>query len=251
MPLIDESFFFRLAESITFFILWHIALLYYIFFMQVKYEGKNKLKNYKGNAILVSNHTTFLDPVLISGAFSPYRAWHTLLEKTVETPFLGTLTRLLGGVPLPPGGRGIEKLIETAPTAFRYKRFIHFYPEGECFIYSQKIAPFKTGAFYVAAKLNIPVFPVLTVFYEGKFPKNTFFGRKIPKVRTVVLDPIDPKDYTTFKENNEINLNSVKHFAEEVRRIMQTEIENRHTENAKAGTNIYFKGQMPRIKGIN
>ncbi|GHV57945.1 hypothetical protein AGMMS49579_24570 [Spirochaetia bacterium] len=244
MPLIDTSTFFRLAESMVFYVLWHIAQLYYIVFMHVKYEGKEKLRNYKGNAVLVSNHTTFLDPVLISGAIMPQRTWHTLLEKTVETPFLGTFIRLLGGVPLPPGGAGIEKLITASPDAFRYKRFLHFYPEGECYVYNQEIAPFKTGAFYTAAKLKVPVFPVVTIFYKGK-------SLKLPMVRSVVLDPVDPKDYITHKEDGEINLNSVKFFAQEVRRIMQVEIEKRHNKDQNAGTNSYFKGKMPRIIGIN
>jgi 1-acyl-sn-glycerol-3-phosphate acyltransferase len=244
MPLINTSIFFRLAESVVFFVVWHIVQLYYIIFMRVKYEGKEKLKNHRGNAVLVSNHTTFLDPVLISGAVMPRRTWHTLLEKTVETPFLGALIRLLGGVPLPPGGAGLEKLIAASPDLFRYKHFLHFYPEGECYIYNQAIAPFKPGAFYAAAKLNLPVFPVVTIFYEG----NLF---KMPMVRSVVLDPVYPKDHITFNEDREINLNSVKVFAQAVREIMQGEIERRHRENPNAGTNRYFKGQMPRIKGIN
>jgi hypothetical protein len=44
---------------------------------------------------------------------------------------------------------------------------------------------------------------------------------------------------------------SVKEFAEAVRNTMQHEIDKRHEADKRAGTQAYFKGQMPRIKGIN
>jgi 1-acyl-sn-glycerol-3-phosphate acyltransferase len=250
-PLIDFSLGFRIAEFLTFYFIWHIAELYYIFCMNVRYEGKKIIRRFKGRAILVSNHTTFLDPVLISGAVMPERTWHTMLDKTVETPFLGTLTRLLGGVPLPPGGRGLEKLRDTCDEAFRHKRFLHFYPEGECYRYNQTIMPFKSGAFFLAAKLNIPIIPVLTVFYDGKFPKDHFLGRKIPRCRSVVLEPVSPQAYIRHDSDGEISMSSVKEYAEAVRQIMQAEIDRRRQADPRAGTNAYFKGQMPRIKGIN
>jgi 1-acyl-sn-glycerol-3-phosphate acyltransferase len=212
--------------------------------MAVRYETKKIFRAYKGKAILVSNHTTFLDPVLISGAVMPERMWHTLMEKTVETPYLGTLTRLLGGVPLAPLGRGIEKLMDFTDTLFRYKRFLHFYPEGECYMYNQEIRPFKSGAFYIAAKFNLPVIPLVTIFYKGFLPK-------IPCVRLVALEPVHPASYIRYTENGDLSMASVKEYAEAVRRLMQNEIDRRRSINPNAGTQSYFKGQMPRIKGIN
>ncbi|MDR1257333.1 MAG: 1-acyl-sn-glycerol-3-phosphate acyltransferase [Spirochaetaceae bacterium] len=250
-PLIDNSFLFRLAAALTFYPLWPVAQLINIVLYSTSYENRNKLRKFKGRAILVSNHTTFLDPVLMCGAMLPERMWQTLLERTVETPFLGKFTRLLGGAPLPPGGRGIERIIESGENVFKHRRFLHFYPEGECYLYNQQIMPFKTGAFFVAARLNIPVIPLLTVFSEGRLKPKTFFARKFPKERLVVLDPVYPSCYIKYDNDGGIVMASVKEFAEAVRGTMQREIGRRHEADSRAGTQAYFKGQMPRIKGIN
>ncbi|MDR0663161.1 MAG: 1-acyl-sn-glycerol-3-phosphate acyltransferase, partial [Spirochaetaceae bacterium] len=165
--------------------------------------------------------------------------------------FLGTFTRLLGGVPLPPGGSGIEKIIASSGEIFKHRRFIHFYPEGECYIYSQEIMPFKTGAFLFAARLDLPVFPLLTVFSEGRLKPKTPFERKFPKERLVVLDPVYPSAYIKYNDDGSIVLPSVKEFAMAVHEVMQKEIEARRGAGGGAGTNAYFKGRMPRMKGIN
>lgn len=250
-PLIDDSLLFRFLSTITFYPVWHIAQLINIVMYSTSYENRDKLRSFKGRAILVSNHTTFLDPVLVSGAMMPARTWHTLLERTVETPFLGTFTRLLGGLPLPPGGAGIEKIIASSEAAFRHRRFVHFYPEGECYLYNQNIAPFKTGAFFTAARLDLPVFPLVTVFSEGRLKPKTLFARKFPLQRLVVLDPVYPSGYIKRSEDGSINMASVKDFAAAVRNIMQNEIDRRREACKRAGTQAYFKGQMQRIKGIN
>jgi len=250
-PLIKESFLFRLASALTFYPVVCIAQLINIVLYSTGFENTKKLRAFKGRAILVSNHTTFLDPVKMSCTVLPFRTWHTLLERTVETPFLGTFTRLLGGLPLPPGGRGIERIIESGEAAFRQFRFIHFYPEGECYIHNQKIAPFKSGAFLIAARLGIPVFPVVTIFREGFFKPKTFFARKLPKEKAVVLDPVYPEKYIRYNDDGSIALNSVKEFAGAVRALMQNEIEKRHEKNYRDGTQAYSRGKMPRIKGIN
>jgi 1-acyl-sn-glycerol-3-phosphate acyltransferase len=250
-PLIDNSFLFRISSTLTFYPVWHIAQLVNLILYSTSYENRSKLRKFKGRAVLVSNHTTLLDPVLVSGAMLPERTWHTLLEKTVETPFLGTFTRLLGGLPLPPGGRGIERIVESCQDIFKRRRFIHFYPEGECYRYNQRIMPFKTGAFFVAARLNIPVFPLLTVFSEGLLKPKTFFARKFPVECMVTLDPVYPASYIRYDSDGSILMASVKEFAEAVRVIMQNEIDRRRGADSRAGTQAYFKGQMPRIKGIN
>jgi 1-acyl-sn-glycerol-3-phosphate acyltransferase len=250
-PLIDNSILFRICSALTFYPVWHIAQLANIILYSTSYEGRDKLRKYRGRAVLVSNHTTLLDPVLVSGAMMPERTWHTLLEKTVETPFLGTFTRLLGGLPLPPGGSGIEKIIASSGGIFKHRRFIHFYPEGECYGYNQEIMPFKTGAFFFAARLGLPVFPLLTVFSEGMLKPKTPFARKFPKERLVVLDPVYPSAYIKYNDDGSIALPSVKEFALSVHKIMRNEIEARRSAGGGAGTNAYFKGKMPRIKGIN
>ncbi|MCL2319592.1 MAG: 1-acyl-sn-glycerol-3-phosphate acyltransferase [Treponema sp.] len=228
----------------TFYFVWPIAHLVNLVMFSTGFENLRKLRGIP-RAVLVSNHTTFLDPVKISGAVLPRRTWQTLLEKTVESPILGTLTRLLGGVPLPPGRYGLERILEEADRFFRHRRFIHFYPEGECYLYNQQIREFKPGAFLIAAELGIPIIPMVTVFSAGRLKPHTFWGRCLPREKLVCMDPVYPSGYTRRNEKGELDMDSVREFAGAVRKIMQDEI------NARSGSPVFFRGKMERLKGIN
>jgi len=243
-PVIDLSLPFRIASLITFILIYPIAILinYLSFFTRFK----NRFKIYGiRKAVTVSNHTTFLDPAKIAFLALPGRSFQTLLEATIEFPFLGTFIRLLGGVPLPRGKNGFNKILEICQRAFKYRKFLHFYPEGECFLYNQKINKFKTGAFRIAAKFDIPVIPLVTVFSNGLFRPWSFWGSTMPLETLVVLDPEYPSRYVKRDENGEITTESIREYAEVVRQKMQAEIDRR------GGSSAFFRGQMRRIKGLN
>jgi len=243
-PVIDLSLPFRIATTWTFNHIFPIAFI--IDFMQhfTHYKHRWRLKGIR-RAITVANHNTFLDPVKIAGAVYPRMVYQTMLEATVEFPFLGTFTRLLGGVPVPRGKTGLRKILEICEQAFKYRRYLHFYPEGECFLYNQRIREFKSGAFHIAAELDIPVIPLVTVFSNGPFKPWSFWGRTLPIETLIVLDPVYPKSYIRRDENGEITNESVKEFAEAVRQIMQKEIDRR------GGSSAFYRGPMERIKGLN
>ncbi|AEF85049.1 acyltransferase domain protein [Treponema primitia ZAS-2] len=243
-PLLNTSLPFRIASVLVFSIIW--PLVQFVNSMLYSTAWKNRVKLFRlKRAILVSNHTTPLDPLMVSGMILPYLTWHTLLEATVEAPVVGTFTRLLGGMPLPPGARGLKQILETCDTAFRYRKFIHFYPEGECYLYNQQIKEFKPGAFLIAAEMDLPVVPLVTVMSEGLFKAPSFWSRKRPKETLVTLDPVYPSQYIRRNEAGEIENASVREFAEAVRKIMQGEITRR------GGSSAFYRGRMERVKGIN
>ncbi|MDR1586046.1 MAG: 1-acyl-sn-glycerol-3-phosphate acyltransferase, partial [Treponema sp.] len=145
----------------------------------------------------------------------------------------------------PRGKTGYRKILESCPTAFKCRPFLHFYPEGECYVYSRKIHEFKPGAFRLAAELDLPVVPLVTVFSNGLFKPWSFWGRSIPKETLVVLEPVYPSRYVKRDEKGDFTPESIREFAEAVRVKMQKEIDRRH------GSLAFYRGQMERIKGIN
>ena len=146
---------------------------------------------------------------------------------------------------MPPGSSGLKRILEAADTLFRFRRFIHFYPEGECYLYNQEIREFKPGAFFIAAELNIPVIPLVTVFSGGSFKPKSFFGRCLPRETLVVMDPVHPQEHVKRNEKGELDTDSVREFAEKVRFLMQGEI------NRRQGSQAFFRGKLDRVKGIN
>jgi len=243
-PVIDFSIFFRIASTLTLFFIIPIAMLinYLMFF--TKYKNRFLIYDIR-RAITVSNHTTFLDPAKIAWLSYPRFIFQTLLEGTVEFPFLGTFTRLLGGVPIPRGITGYRKILESCDQAFKYRKFMHFYPEGECFLYNQNIKEFKTGAFRIAAELDIPVLPMVTVFSEGLFRPWSFWGGTHPNETLIILKPEYPSRYVKRNEKGELIPDSIREFAQAVRQKMQAEIDKR------GGSSAFYRGQMKRIKGVN
>ncbi len=237
-PLIDISIFFRLASLLTFHVVEVIAYPIFWAFYHPTIKGRYKLDSVK-KSVLVSNHTTFLDPVLMSAVVWPRVTYHTLLEETVLFPFLGTYTRLLGGIPIKKGMRGLHELPQECERGYKYRRTIHFYPEGECFLNNQTVNVFNPGAFLVSAELDIPVFPLATVF-TGRANNSK------PKITLYVLDPVFPKDFDCVdKETGKVNLKAVRRFGEHVRGLIQKEID------VRGGTNKFYKGQLERIAGLN
>jgi len=243
-PVIDLSFAFRFASACGFYLTIPIAFLLNFCMLFTRYKYRFRLYNIR-KAITVSNHTTFFDPVKIAALVLPRLIFQTLLEATVEFPVLGTYTRILGGVPIPRGITGYRKIIEICERAFKYRRYLHFYPEGECFLFNQKIKEFKPGAFVIAAELDIPVVPCVTVFSEGPFKPWSFWGRSQPIETLVILEPEYPANYVKRDEKGELTKDSIKEFSEAVRKKMQAEIDKR------GGTSAFYKGQMERIKGLN
>jgi len=243
-PVIDLSPVFRAASAWTYYLVIPIAALMNFMQHRTRYKHRWRIAGIR-RAVTVSNHTTFLDPVKISCLPLPGLIFQTLLEATVEFPFLGTFTRLLGGVPIPRGRSGYRKIIEICSRAFKYRRFLHFYPEGECFLYSQDIREFQSGAFRVAAEMDIPVIPLVSVFSEGLFKPWSLPGRSLPLETLVVLEPEYPAAYISRDSSGEIKAESVKAFAQAVRQKMQAEIDRRN------GSRAFSRGQMGRIKGLN
>jgi len=243
-PVIDLSLPFRIASALSLYPILSVAILINIMQHSTRYKHRWRLRGIH-RAITVSNHTTFLDPVKIGALLLPGMGFYTLLEGTVEFPFLGTFVRTLGGVPIPRGKTGYRKLLEICERAFKYRRFLHFYPEGECFLYNQKIREFKSGAFRIAAEMDIPVVPMVTVFSQGFFKPWSFWGRSVPIETLVILEPVYPSGYVRRDKNGEISGESVKEFAEAVRGKMQREIDRR------GGTSAFYRGKMERIKGLN
>jgi 1-acyl-sn-glycerol-3-phosphate acyltransferase len=145
-------------------------------------------------------------------------------------------------MPIPRGGRGdqeFERLCRGCEEALRRWPFVHFYPEGECYLYNNTVRRFRLGAFWAAAKIDVPVVPMATVFHPGH-P-----GTSRPRVELVVLEPLYPKDFIQYDEAGIVNPESVTAFANAARTRIQAEIDKRR------GTGAYYKGAMPRLESIN
>ncbi len=233
--LIPTDPWFRMAAFLTFYSLIVPASVLVWALYRNKIRGRKNLRCVS-HAITVSNHTLLLDPVMMVSTVFPGHFFQTLLEATVCAPVVGTLTRLLGGVPIPRGDVHFSALKEGCQEAFRRNKFIHFYPEGECYLYNACPRKFHPGAFFLSASLDVPIIPMATVFHKR---------RCRPTVHLHVLEPVYPADYNVRREDGSIDQTALRHYMDAVRQLIVDKIQQ------EQGTGIYYKGAMDRIRGIN
>jgi len=228
-------------RAISWVITWFIGLIGWplvkILYGYRSIGRKNLYKAPKGSIIYVSNHAIPLDPLLHGLSLMPKLLYYTLLEETVLTPVLGTLVRLLGGIPIPADHDRMLDMEKAMTQALKARGKLHFYPEGECFLFNQEIRNFKAGAFYAAIRHGVPVQPLVTVIKRRKF-----LGRLRTKAEVHVLKAVQPPVSTGRLI---ADLHEALRFAEEIRVHMQ------HSIDEAGGDKSLYRGPMPRIKGVN
>ena len=74
---------------------------------------------------------------------------------------------------------------------------------------------------------------------------GSLLGRCLPRETLVVMDAVYPSSYVRRNEKGELDIDSVREFASEVRLLMQNEIAKR------SGCSAFYRGQLERIRGIN
>ena len=112
----------------------------------------------EGPAILVSNHISPIDPVLIQSA-ATYRLITWMMAKEyMELPVLGRVFRTLDVIPVDRGSRETGPL-RTALRRLKEGRIIGIFPEGKISTIND-LLEFQTGAALMAIRAKVPVIPV-------------------------------------------------------------------------------------------
>jgi 1-acyl-sn-glycerol-3-phosphate acyltransferase len=183
-----KVFYFSPVFKLASFFVYHFTLFFVIlldrlaFGMRIK--GRRNLRIRK--AILVSNHTLYLDPGILSHAISPRRAYYSAMESTFRIRYLGMYIRLLGAFPLTDKDPLLH-IIKQLKRALNERGFIHVFAEHDLAHFNQKVNEFKDGAFFLALMLNVPVIPIAIVVKRRKWRGKT--AAWLPPSVSVVFEP--------------------------------------------------------------
>jgi len=139
--------------------------------------------------VYVSNHLSMVD-ILAAFAIRLRYRWVSKLENFL-VPFLGWNMALNGYVPLRRGHLpSILRMVRRCQTCIAEGHSLFVFPEGTRSA-DGRIKSFYRGAFWIAAKNNIPVVPVLIEGTDRVLAKKSF--RIVPQRVTVrILEPIHP-----------------------------------------------------------
>jgi 1-acyl-sn-glycerol-3-phosphate acyltransferase len=141
-----------------------------------------------GPLLYVSNHQSFLDPI-INGAAIHDRPFRPFARETLFRGVFGTLIRSLGALPVV-GGGGDKAVMRAALSELEAGRCVLVYPEGTR-TPDGGLAPFKSGIALLLRRSNATIVPI---GIEGAFdawPRHASRPRWRRRIESEVGEPID------------------------------------------------------------
>jgi acyl-[acyl-carrier-protein]-phospholipid O-acyltransferase / long-chain-fatty-acid--[acyl-carrier-protein] ligase len=179
-------------------VLWVLTRLIY----GIKVMGRENIPQ-KGGALLVANHMSFVDVVLISAAAS--RPVRFLIFKDIyDSPLVRPFAALMQAIPISPDLRPRDKIrsLQIASQAVRKGELVCVFAEGQISRNGQML-PFRRGVERIMRNVSAPIIPVnlhgvwgsIFSFERGRFvwklprhipyPVTVSFGKPMPASSSV------------------------------------------------------------------
>ncbi|KAF7726656.1 1-acylglycerol-3-phosphate O-acyltransferase [Apophysomyces ossiformis] len=134
-------------------------------------EGRENLKLANGPAVLVCNHQTSLDVMLMASVFPKNTS--VVAKKAIKYyPFLGWYMTLSNAIFLDRKNRdsAIKEARKAADDIHKKKTSVWLFPEGTRGHSSEiTLLPFKKGAFHMAVQAHVPIIPVVIANYHNLY----------------------------------------------------------------------------------
>lgn len=129
---------------------------------------KNPAEDFSKPAVIIANHTSFLDTLAI--AMATHKIIYLVNDWVYESPVFGKLVKALGFYPVSQGiENGIEKLKEKIDQGYSLVVF----PEAER-SYTNDVKRFHKGAFYLAEQFGLDILPLYIHGNSEVLPKGDF-----------------------------------------------------------------------------
>lgn len=154
---------------------------------------KNPAEDFSRPAVIIANHTSFLDTLAI--AMATHKIIYLVNDWVYESPVFGRLVRALGFFPVSQGiENGMGQLKEKIDQGYSLVVF----PEAER-SYTNDVKRFHKGAFYLAEQFGLDILPLYIHGNSEVLPKGDFIiydGSIIVKVGERIS-----KDNASFGKN--------------------------------------------------
>jgi 1-acyl-sn-glycerol-3-phosphate acyltransferase len=159
---------------------------------RLKVFGREKLP-WRGPAVLVSNHESLADIMVLFGLFRPFK-WVSK-QSVFNVPFLGWNMYLNGYVGLVRGNAAsVKRMFATCERWLDRGVPVLLFPEGTRSP-DGEVKAFKEGAFVLAGKKDVPIFPIVITGTARMLPKHGFVFRGAADCQVHILDPVRPADF--------------------------------------------------------
>ncbi|WP_455924416.1 MFS transporter [Pseudomonas putida] len=191
MNIAVNAYIFKIVPEFTMrFMIWLLSHSMY----RVKHQDLEQIPD-EGAALLVCNHVSFVDALLISGAVRrPIR--FVMYYKIFQLPVLNFIFRTAGAIPI--AGRGedlqiYDQAFKRIAASLAEGELVCIFPEGKLTA-DGEINEFKSGVTTVLQQTPVPVIPLALQGLWGSFfsrdPQKGFFRRLWSRVTVIAGAPI-------------------------------------------------------------
>ena len=193
-PYIDNSLSFKLSGILGFFVKWVLVAFWNRFHFGIRIKGKENVRKYrkelKDGAMCVCNHVFIFDAFGVNQAVKRFSTLRIPMFAKHFNGKNGWFMRHVGGIPIPDTRGGIAKFNEAFDEYHRRKEWFLIFPEAVRWNMYVPIRPFRTGAFSMAYKYDIPVIPMVYSYRERKGLYRLFGSKNTPCMTLHIGEPI-------------------------------------------------------------
>lgn len=172
----------------------------------LRIEGKDKLKKYaaqlKNGALTVCNHIYPWDLTCVLDAIGWRKLWFPIFGEHMRGKDAWFMY-YLGGVPIPEETSGMRAFDAVFNEMHEKKQWIHVFPEAASWRFYTPVRTFHKGAFAMAWKYDIPVFPFVISYRRRTGVYKLFDKPNIPLLTLNVGDPVFPDRSKPRKEETD------------------------------------------------
>ncbi len=166
--------------------------------MKTEFFGREHLKGID-SAVLTCNHVFMFDCLAMRAAVKGHKLYTVAAPFNNMKGFLGEMMRAGGMMPLSDEPSGLKAFNTAVTKLLEDRNYLLVYPEQAMWWMYEKPRPYKDGAFYIAARHNVPVIPCFITFRptgktdEDGIPEKSFIVN--------ILEPVYPDGEKTLREN--------------------------------------------------
>lgn len=198
--------FYQVDEFAIRFIVWILTNIIY----RVKEHGRDNIPE-EGAAVLVSNHVSFVDALLIAST-SPRPIRFVMDHNIFKNPMLGWFFKMVKAIPIAPEKvckKTYDDAFNTVSQVLKEGHLVCIFPEGKL-TKTGEMNEFKTGIEKIIAQDPVPVIPVGLIGLWGSFfshkegvafskPPKRFWSRVKINIG-LVIDPDNVSAQGLYKE---------------------------------------------------
>ena len=171
--------------------------------ISIEVLNKENIPN-DGQYLLVSNHRSIIDPLIIEIALkdSPIHGFWVSKKELYNSFFFGTFTRNADSILLDREASNMTPFFKESKEVVENGNSIFIFPEGTRNKQNTPLSSFKDGARLIALKNRLPILPVFIKTNANEVLKEAINKRtKDLKIQIEIGKIIDYKDKNPLEEN--------------------------------------------------